>query len=74
MKRIVKKPSLGESDLKRLYKIALDLEEYFQVPQDIEWALESETSSIYILQSRPVTTLISREEQDDILWTRAYGG
>ncbi len=68
-----KKPSLGESDLKRLYKIALDLEEYFQVPQDIEWDLESETSSIYILQSRPVTTLISREEQDDILWTRAYG-
>lgn len=68
-----KKPSLGKSDLKKLYKIALDLEEYFQAAQDIEWALESETSSVYILQSRPVTTLTSSKEQDDILWTRAYG-
>jgi pyruvate,water dikinase len=74
------KSSLNEKILQKLLKIALELEEFFGVAQDIEWALECEknddetsTTHIYILQSRPVTTLTDSLDKDDILWTRAYG-
>lgn len=75
-----KKPSLNDRVLGELLRIGVELEKYFGVPQDIEWALEFEgsdkemdTPNIYILQSRPVTTLTDNLEKDDILWTRAYG-
>jgi pyruvate,water dikinase len=67
------KESLTSSDLEKLLKVAIALEKHFQTPQDIEWAVELSSENeaeIYILQSRPVTTL---QEKDDILWTRAYG-
>lgn len=70
------KASLNQELLKRLLEIAVELEEFFGVPQDIEWAIEcgynNETgkAEIYVLQSRPVTTI---KDKDDILWTRAYG-
>lgn len=65
------KPSLDGEVLKKLLKRALELESFFGAPQDIEWALEDGKKDIYILQSRPVTTL--SRDKDDILWTRAYG-
>jgi len=75
-----KKSSLNNEILMELAKIGMELEEFFGVPQDIEWALEfNETDgndcnpNIFILQSRPVTTLKASSEKDDILWTRAYG-
>jgi len=77
-----KKPSLNEKILKELLKIAIELENFFGVAQDIEWAIEcnngdnideTENPAIYILQSRPVTTLTDSSDKDDILWTRAYG-
>ncbi|RJS49046.1 MAG: phosphoenolpyruvate protein kinase [Methanobacterium sp.] len=64
------KPSLDVKVLKKLLKSALELESFFGAPQDIEWAQEDD-EQIYILQSRPVTTLSM--DKDDILWTRAYG-
>ncbi|AIS31866.1 PEP/pyruvate-binding domain-containing protein [Methanobacterium formicicum] len=68
-----KKSSLNTEILKKLLAKGVELEEFFGVPQDIEWALEcgEKEAQIYILQSRPVTTLTG--EGDDILWTRAYG-
>ncbi|CDG64985.1 MAG: rifampicin phosphotransferase [Methanobacterium sp.] len=68
-----KKSSLNPEILKKLLAKGVELEEFFGVPQDIEWALECKGKDveIYILQSRPVTTLT--DEVDDILWTRAYG-
>lgn len=70
-----KKPSLHEKILKKLVEEGIELEKFFGAAQDIEWAIEckKETSQIYILQSRPVTTLTDKAEKDDILWTRAYG-
>lgn len=72
------KSSLNEEILEKLLKSALNLEEFFGLPQDIEWALEcnkdqNNNPDIYILQSRPVTTLADTSERDDILWSRAYG-
>lgn len=69
-------PSLHEETLEKLLKLAMELEEFFGLPQDIEWALEcnnTENPDIFILQSRPVTTLTDTSQKDDILWSRAYG-
>lgn len=83
--------SLNDDVLKMLLQIGVELEDFFGVSQDIEWAIEygkdefnpdvdkykklvnpgKNSLNIYILQSRPVTTLT--EDKDDILWTRAYG-
>ena len=49
--------SLNEKQIYDLYKLGLKLEKEFNQPQDIEWAIEK--NLIYILQSRPITTLKS---------------
>lgn len=82
------KSSLNNEILTRILEIGIELEEFFGVPQDIEWAIEcgkkglnhdlldidkTKNPTIYILQSRPVTTLTEDPGNDDILWTRAYG-
>ena len=71
------KSSLNEKILNELLVSGIEIENFFGVPQDIEWAIECNEETnippIYILQSRPVTTLTDSSEKDDILWTRAYG-
>jgi len=47
--------SLNEMQLQKLHKLGLKLEESFHCPQDIELAIEKE--NIYVLQTRPITTL-----------------
>jgi len=47
--------TLGEGDLLRLAELGRLLEEHHGVPQDIEWAISG--GELYVLQSRPVTTL-----------------
>jgi len=54
-KKFQEKCSLNSSQLRQLHKMALKLEDLFNHPQDIEWAIEN--NSLYILQSRPITTL-----------------
>ena len=51
-------------ELKQLAEFAIKLEEHYEKPQDIEFAIEGET--IYILQTRPITTLkkISSNEKE----------
>lgn len=41
---------------KHLFKLAHKVQRFFDFPQDIEWALYN--GKIYLLQSRPITTLI----------------
>lgn len=67
------KSSLNLDLLQQLLQLGIQLEEFFKVAQDVEWAIEcgEDHPQIFILQSRPVTTLTG--EKDDILWTRAYG-
>jgi len=47
--------SLNENQLHQLHNLGLKIEKEFNFPQDIEWAIEND--EIYILQSRPITTL-----------------
>ena len=48
-------PILDPEELSRLAELGSRLEEKYGVPQDIEWAIVGE--DVYLLQSRPVTTL-----------------
>ncbi|MEM4215377.1 MAG: phosphoenolpyruvate synthase [Candidatus Pacearchaeota archaeon] len=50
-----KKEVLESSEIKSLANYGIDIEEHYKWPQDIEWAIEG--NKIYIVQSRPVTTV-----------------
>ena len=47
---------LSVDQIQYLVRLARSIEEFENRPQDIEWALDEVTESIYILQSRPITT------------------
>lgn len=47
--------SLTDKQLHQLYDLGLKLENEFNYPQDIEWAIQNDV--IYVLQTRPITTL-----------------
>ncbi|NVO66532.1 phosphoenolpyruvate synthase [Methanofollis tationis] len=48
-------PILSDAEVEGLAAFAEISEEHYNVPQDIEWAIVG--STIYILQSRPITTI-----------------
>jgi pyruvate,water dikinase len=52
---IVDKRVLEPEEIQQLVNLGRKLEEHFGMPQDIEWGIED--GKIYLLQSRPVTTL-----------------
>ena len=70
---ISKSQVLKEHEIKKLSDIAIKLEEHFKKPQDIEFAIER--GEIYIVQTRPVTTIekridkISKELNGEIILT-----
>lgn len=49
------KQKLTGKQIIELAKICLNIEKHYKKPQDIEWAIER--GKIYIVQSRPITTL-----------------
>jgi len=49
------KQVLNENELAQLVKLGKNIHEHYQFPQDTEWAIEN--GKIFMLQSRPVTTL-----------------
>jgi pyruvate,water dikinase len=49
---------LKDSEIKKLAEYGLKLEEHYQKPQDIEFAIEN--NEIYIVQTRPITTIENR--------------
>jgi len=51
---------LNSYELKRLGQFAIQLEEHYKKPQDIEFAIERE--EFYIVQSRPITTKVKKSE------------
>ena len=58
---ISKRQSLKDYEVKKLTEIAIKLENHYQKAQDIEFAIEGE--NIYIVQTRPITTLEKRVER-----------
>ncbi len=54
------KQKLSDSQITELAKIGKKIQKHYFFPQDIEWAIEKE--KIYILQTRPVTTIKELKE------------
>lgn len=59
-----RKQKLPDEDIKKLAKIAADIEKHYKKPQDIEWAYDD--GELYIVQSRPITTLGKVEKVDKV--------
>ncbi len=53
---------LGVHEIKRLAQYSRELEAHYKKPQDIEFAIEG--SDIYIVQSRPITTVFKEHKKD----------
>ncbi len=56
---------IGKILMKRLVNIGKKIEKFYGNPQDIEWAIKGDT--IYVLQSRPITTRILPSVKSSIL-------
>jgi len=54
---------LKEREIIELAEIANKLEEHYNKPQDIEWAIEK--NKIYVVQTRPITTIKKVEEEKE---------
>ena len=55
---------LSSYEIKRLGQYAIQLEKHYEKPQDIEFAIENK--EIYIVQSRPITALLSGDDGEDL--------
>lgn len=73
------KPILADDQIKQIAALVRATSQHFQRPQDIEWAIEN--GELYLLQSRPITTLAEVADPDGIinLWdnsniAESYGG
>lgn len=55
---------LSDAEIKNLATYALSIEQHYQKPQDMEFALEG--GKIYIVQSRPITTLKEKAHEEEI--------
>jgi pyruvate, water dikinase len=55
---------LRTHELKQLAEYAINIEEHYGIPQDIEFSIED--NEISILQTRPVTALAEKKEVQDI--------
>lgn len=58
---------LSEEELKKLVDLGELIEEHYGKPQDVEWAIEG--NNIYIVQSRPITTIKPMAEKEEVAET-----
>jgi pyruvate,water dikinase len=56
---------LGGRDVHRLWQLGKRAERHFGSPQDLEWAIHA--GELYLLQSRPITTLEEAEAYEEVL-------
>lgn len=72
-------PVLTPMQVREIAQLARRAERHFACPQDIEWAIAQ--GRLYLLQSRPITTLRGQPDPDDrlVIWdnsniAESYGG
>jgi pyruvate,water dikinase len=46
---------VSDKDITQLTKWAMEIEDHYKKPQDIEWAKDGQTGKLYIVQARPET-------------------
>ncbi len=61
---IAKKQKIDDKTIIQLAKLGKQIENHYKKPQDIEWAIESR--ELFIVQSRPITTLGLKETGEQI--------
>ncbi len=59
-------PVLGDEDVTALARLGVQIEDLYEKPMDIEWALRN--GKLAILQARPITALVEEEEAITIEW------
>lgn len=74
-----KRPALNDDQIRAVARLVRRAGRHFSRPQDIEWAIEN--GRLYLLQSRPITSLCQMGDPDGALslWdnsniTESYGG
>ena len=55
-------PVLNDQEVAKVFNGVKEVENLFQVPQDVEWTLKGKI--FYILQARPITTIVKSEDQN----------
>ncbi len=63
---LAQQPPLSSDEVSEVFRTVLKLEEIFGVPQDLEWTLKK--GDLYVLQSRPITTLERGGTEDERQW------
>ena len=63
---VANRPPLDAEEVSRVFKLAIEAERFFKSPQDLEWTFHNK--DLYVLQSRPITTLSSPKESDSRSW------
>ena len=59
-------PPLSDDEVTKVFSLALEAEELFGSPQDVEWTFSGD--ELYVLQSRPITTMVGEKEDDKRAW------
>ena len=60
-RRMTNRQKITDGQIKELAELGKKIERHYYYPQDIEWAIED--AKIYILQTRPVTTVKKSEDR-----------
>ena len=60
----VKTQVLTNEELKKLAELGKTVEEYYNFPQDVEWAIEEK--NVFLLQSRPITVFYDEKEEKEM--------
>lgn len=60
---LAEKPPLDDAEIGMIFGQVCRAEEHFGVPQDVEWTYSGD--KLFILQSRPITTVSSSPSSDD---------
>ena len=69
----VKAEALSPKELDTLVERGLKVEKLYGSVQDTEWGFDRDTKEFYFLQSRPITTLVDKEEKEEKLITLVKG-
>ncbi|WP_020576405.1 PEP/pyruvate-binding domain-containing protein [Actinopolymorpha alba] len=65
------KGCLTRAQLAELHQVGQRLQGHFGAPQDIEWAIDGD-GTLWLLQSRPITTLFPLPPENDLPLPRIY--
>ncbi|MBP1912050.1 phosphoenolpyruvate synthase [Thermococcus stetteri] len=62
----VEKQVLTDEQIIEVAKMGAKIEEHYGWPQDIEWAYDKDDGKLYIVQSRPITTLKEETKAEEV--------